>query len=211
MKIKVCGITSFEQLQQLQDFKVDFAGLIFYEKSKRFVGDKLQNHKSEIRKLELEKVGVFVNADKTAIQNATDDYGLSYVQLHGKENAEFCEEVRKLVKVIKAIQVDRETKLREQLEQYRNACDYFLFDTATKNYGGSGLQFDWEILEEMEIVKPFFLSGGIGPGDVEKIQSFRHPELFAIDINSRFEVSPGTKNMELVKTFVHAINGNGKG
>ena len=211
MKIKVCGITSFEQLQELDSLAIDFAGLIFYEGSKRFIGDKLNSQQLAIRNLLIKKVGVFVNADKQTIQNATEDYGLSYVQLHGNESSDFCNDVNKFVPVIKAIQVDNKNELKAQLDQYKNVCDYFLFDTATKNYGGSGLQFDWKILDGIELNKPFFLSGGIGPGDVEKIKSVRHPEFFAIDINSRFEVSPGTKNMELVKTFVHQIKGNGKG
>jgi phosphoribosylanthranilate isomerase len=205
MKIKVCGITSFEQLQELDLLAIDFAGLIFYEGSKRFVGDKLNNHQSAIKNFGIKKVGVFVNVDKAAIKAAVDNFGLSYVQLHGNESPEFCKEIRQFIPVIKAIQVDMDTRLDEQLEPYQEACDYFLFDTASKQYGGSGLQFNWDKLMSVQINKPFFLSGGIGPEDVEKIKAFRHTDLFVVDINSRFETSPGIKNMQLVKSFVQEI------
>src|SRR5688500_18748092 len=129
MKIKVCGITSFEQLQQLEELEIDFAGLIFYEKLTRFVGNSLSIQESAIRNLEIKKVVVFVNDDKAAIKSAVDNFGLNYVQLHGNESPEFCEEILQSVSVIKAIQVDRDTRLEEQLEPYKDACDYFLFDT----------------------------------------------------------------------------------
>src|SRR5215213_4805076 len=143
MKLKVCGMTSLEQLQQLQNLGVDFAGLIFYEASKRFAGEKLENQKATIRKLEIKKVGVFVNENIETIKNAIEEYGLSYVQLHGDESPEFCQQVQKFIPVIKAIQVGAATNLDEPLEKYGNFCDYFLFDTASNQYGGSGLQFDW--------------------------------------------------------------------
>ena len=85
MKLKVCGMTELGQLQSLEDLGVDFAGLIFYEGSKRFVGEKLKNQESAIRNIKIEKVGVFVNAAPGVIKKAVDDYGLSYVQLHGDE------------------------------------------------------------------------------------------------------------------------------
>jgi phosphoribosylanthranilate isomerase len=91
MKLKVCGMTSFEQLQKLDELGVDFAGLIFYENSKRFVGNKLNTQKSEIRQLEIKKVGVFVNAGIDRIEKEVEEYGLSYAQLHGDESVEFCE------------------------------------------------------------------------------------------------------------------------
>ncbi len=210
MKVKVCGITSFEQLQELESLAIDFAGLIFYEDSKRFVGNKLSNQQSAIRNLEIKKVGVFVNAEKAAIKAAVDNFGLSYVQLHGNESPEFCKEIRQFIPVMKAIQVDLDSRLDEQLEPYQDACDYFLFDTASKQYGGSGIQFDWELLTSVRSNKPFFLSGGIGPKDIEKIKTFRHPDLFAVDVNSRFETSPGIKDMQLVKTFVQEIKGKWK-
>jgi phosphoribosylanthranilate isomerase len=205
MKLKVCGITSLEQLQQLQDLNVDFAGLIFYERSKRVVGDKLENQKWEIKNLKIKKVGVFVNAEIAEIKKTIDEYGLNFVQLHGEETPEACEKIQGFTSVIKAIQIGSGANLDEQLASYENSCDYFLFDTASKQYGGTGLQFDWQKLEEANFSKPFFLSGGIGLEDIEKIKTFQHPKLFAIDVNSRFETRPGVKDLGQVASFVKLL------
>ena len=205
MKLKVCGMTDFEQFQQLQEMSVDFAGLIFYENSKRFVGNKLQEHKSQIRNLKIKKVGVFVNAESDNIKREVNEYGLNYVQLHGDESAEFCREVKDFVPVIKAIRINEESDLEKDLKVFEKVCDYLLFDTDSKQYGGSGKQFNWDRLKQSNINKPFFLSGGIALEDIDKVKNFRHPMLFAIDVNSRFEVEPGIKDLEKVKQFVNAL------
>ena len=206
MKLKVCGITSFEQLQNLDQLGVDFAGLIFYKNSKRFVGDKLNSRKSEIRNLKIKKVGVFVNAEIDTIKNEVKEYGLSYVQLHGDESEEFCREVKNFVPVIKAIRIGEESDLEKDLKVFEDACDYLLFDTDSKQYGGSGKQFNWDSLKQSNINKPFFLSGGIGLEDIDKVKTFRHPMLFAIDVNSRFESEPGIKDLGKVEQFMNALN-----
>ena len=206
MKLKVCGMTSFEQLQKLDQLGVDFAGLIFYENSKRFVGNKLNTQKSEIRQLEIKKMGVFVNAGIDQIEKEVKEYGLSYAQLHGDESVEFCRAVRNFVSVIKAIRINEETDLEGDLKVFEAACDYLLFDTDSKQYGGSGKQFSWGKLQQANIKKPFFLSGGIGLEDVDKVKNFHHPLLFAIDVNSRFESEPGIKDMDKVEAFMNALN-----
>jgi phosphoribosylanthranilate isomerase len=205
MKLKVCGMTSFEQLQALEQLGIDFAGLIFYENSKRFVGDKLNAKKSEIRSLQIKKVGVFVNAEIDNIKKKVKEYGLNYVQLHGDESAEFCREVKNFVPVIKALRVNEKSDLEKGLEVFEDACDYLLFDTDSKQYGGSGKQFNWESLIQSSIKHPFFLSGGIGLEDIDKVKSFIHPMPFAIDVNSRFESKPGIKEMNKVEDFFTAL------
>lgn len=205
MKLKVCGMTKYEQLLQLDRLGVDFAGLIFYEKSKRFVGNNLKSQASAIRALHIKKVGVFVNSDTEAIQQAVEEYDLSFAQLHGDESPAFCEQVNNIVSVIKALRVGPETNLKEQLEAYKEACVYFLFDTDSKDYGGTGKKFNWEILQKETISKPFFLSGGIGLQDIGEVTKFQHPQLFAIDVNSRFETTPGIKDMNEVEEFFTAI------
>jgi phosphoribosylanthranilate isomerase len=184
MKLKVCGMKKLEQLQTLESLGVDFAGLIFYEKSKRFIGEELKDKAGEIGNLKIEKVGVFVNADIETIKAKTKDYGLNHIQLHGDENPGFC---------------------KDRLDQYADACDYFLFDTESKQYGGTGKQFDWDILNSVNIQKPFFLSGGIGLEDIGKVKSFAHPMLFAIDINSKFETSFGVKDLKQVEIFLKSL------
>ncbi len=206
MRIKVCGITSVEQMQQLQALGVEFAGLIFYEKSARYAGDKLQDHKEEIKHCAIRKVGVFVNAELETIRTAIADYGLSAVQLHGDESAMLCKALMDEVHVIKVFRMGDEEELHDRVVAFEDACHYYLFDTDTKGYGGSGRSFDWTVLERAQVNKSFFLSGGIGPDDVEKIKAFKHPCLYAIDVNSRFETEPGLKNMDLLKHFVSELH-----
>jgi phosphoribosylanthranilate isomerase len=144
---------------------------------------------------------VFVNADFDFILNTVDDYGLYAVQLHGDETDEFCLDLMAKVKVIKAIRVRDEKSIAEGVTSFEMACDYFLFDTQTEQYGGSGQPFNWNWLLQVPITKPFFLSGGIGPDDLEKIKAFHHRQLHALDINSRFETVPGIKDLEKVEAF----------
>ena len=209
MKIKVCGITRIEQMQQLQDLGVDYTGMIFYEGSKRYIKDKLENQKSVITNLSINKVGVFVNAEYETIIKAINEYQLYAIQLHGDETDEFCLELMDKVQVIKVFQINSEENIEELTKPFLNTCHYFMFDTAPLGGvepGGTGLQFDWSILEKAKINKPFFLSGGIGIDDIEKITLFHHPCLFAVDVNSRFEISPGIKDMKKVERFITELN-----
>jgi phosphoribosylanthranilate isomerase len=206
MKIKVCGITSLEQMQQLQEMGIDYCGMIFYEGSRRFAGRKLDALKSDIRAASIEKVGVFVNADYDTIINAVKDYGLTAVQLHGDETDEFCLELMDKVQVIKVFRIADQNDIDKLIEPFQNASHYFLFDTDTTAYGGSGKQFDWSVLESAKINKPFFLSGGIGLEDIEKVKAFQHPYLYAVDVNSCFETAPGVKDMQRVQKFANTLN-----
>ena len=202
MKIKVCGITSVDQLKELEGMGVDYAGMIFFEGSKRFAGDLLKDQQSAIQRLGIKRIGVFVNTELETIEKAIKDYGLWGVQLHGDETDEFCLELMDKAKVIKVFRMGGKENIDELVEPFQAACHYFLFDTETASFGGSGKQFDWSLLEEASIGKPFFLSGGIGPDDIVKLKSFQHSFLYAIDINSRFESEPGVKDMQLVKQFL---------
>jgi phosphoribosylanthranilate isomerase len=206
MKIKVCGITSLEQMQQLQQMSVDYCGMIFYEGSKRYVGQKLKALTSEIRGASIKKVGVFVNADYDTILNAVKDYDLAAVQLHGDEPDEFCLELMDRVQVIKVFRIADQDDIDKLIAPFQQASHYFLFDTDTKAYGGSGRQFNWSVLENAKINKPFFLSGGIGLDDVEKVKAFHHPYLYAVDVNSCFETAPGVKDMQRVQKFANTLN-----
>lgn len=208
MKVKVCGITRLEQLQQLQELGVDYAGMIFFEGSKRFAGDALQEDQEAIRALSIKRVGVFVNTELEIIEKAIADYGLTAVQLHGDETDEFCLELMDKAKVIKVFRMGGEAAIDELVEPFQAACHYFLFDTDTASFGGSGKQFDWSVLQEAHIGKPFFLSGGIGPEDADKVKAFQHPYFYAVDVNSRFETEPGVKDMEKVKQFINELSVN---
>ena len=207
MNIKVCGITEMKQLQQLDGLEIDFAGLIFYKDSPRYIGDKIS--KSELKKADLDtkKVGVFVNPSMIEVLDAIDEYGLDAVQLHGDESPEMCDDLSSEVEVIKVFSIkDGDTNIDAMIANYDAVCDYYLFDKATDySIGGTGQQFDWSILTKAKIEKPFFLSGGIGVEDAAKIKAFKHPDFFGVDINSKFEKSPGVKDMGMVLQFRQAM------
>lgn len=208
MNIKVCGITQFKQLQQLEALNIDYAGLIFYKDSPRYMGDKITGKQVKEADFDLKKVGVFVNPGYSELLDAIDEYGLDIVQLHGNETPEMCEDVSGEVEVIKAFRIeDGAVNIDKLVEPYDAVCDFYLFDTAglKESFGGTGQQFDWSILKKAKIEKPFFLSGGIGPDDAQKIKTFKHPDFFAIDVNSKFEMAPGLKDMAAILKFLQAF------
>ncbi|CAN5315200.1 phosphoribosylanthranilate isomerase [soil metagenome] len=208
MKIKVCGITLAGQLQELDQSGVDYAGLIFYDKSPRHVLPKLRSKEILNLNLSLKKVGVFVNETVDNILDQVEIYGLDMVQLHGYETPSMCKMLKKEVCVMKVFHInDKSSPVDWLVQPYQDVCQYFLFDHATGNsYGGTGSRFNWALLKEADIGKEFFLSGGISPDSFENIRDFQHPYFFGIDINSRFETAPGIKDMEAVKDFVKEVN-----
>lgn len=203
MNIKVCGITEMKQLQQLDGLDIDFAGLIFYKESPRYIGEKISKTELKNTDFDLKKVGVFVNPEMIDVLDAIDDYGLDAVQLHGDESPEMCEDLSSEVEVIKAFRVSDGVDIDKLVAPYDAVCDYYLFDTGglKESFGGTGKQFDWTILTKAKIEKPFFLSGGIGPDDAPKVKAFKHPDFFGVDINSLFEKEPGVKDMAKLLQF----------
>ena len=209
MNIKVCGITQFKQLQQLDALNIDYAGLIFYKDSPRYMGDKITGKQIKDADFDIKKVGVFVDPGYSELLDAIDEYGLDIVQLHGNETPEMCEELSGEVEVIKAFRIagNESIDIDEMVADYDEVCDYYLFDTAglKERFGGTGQQFDWGVLKKAKIEKPFFLSGGIGPDDAGKVKAFTHPDFFAVDVNSKFELSPGLKDMASILKFLQAF------
>ncbi|HTB51749.1 MAG TPA: phosphoribosylanthranilate isomerase [Ferruginibacter sp.] len=200
MNIKVCGITQMKQLQQLDGLNIDFAGFIFHKDSPRYVGDKISKDEMQSADFDVKKIGVFVNAGYDEIMETVEDYGLDIVQLHGDETPELCEQLMEDVEVIKAFSIGNDdVSIDEMIEDYDEVCDYYLFDTkANGSIGGTGTKFDWKKIAKSKIEKPFFLSGGISVEDIAQIKAFKHPDYFGIDVNSRFEKSPGVKDMGLL-------------
>lgn len=208
MNIKVCGITSMKQLQQLDGLDIAFAGLNFYKHSPRYAGDKISKEELSDADLDIKKVGVFVNAELDEIMQTVEDFGLDVVQLHGDETPHLCEMVSNEVETIKTFRIDdkSDTLIDYILKDYDEVCDYYLFDTASKNgFGGTGKKFDWKQVADSKIEKPFFMSGGIGPEDGKLIKKFKHPDFYGVDINSLFEKEPGVKDMALVLQFIHSL------
>jgi len=206
MRIKVCGMTDLHQVHQLDELGVEFCGFIFYPKSPRYVFRHVPAMNIKKVKGHINKVGVFVNAYADDILKTVDDCGLYLVQLHGDETPKECEKISNYVSVIKAFRLAEGDNIEWKIKDYQDVVDMFLFDTEGAGYGGTGKKFNWEVLKGLNIRKPFFLSGGIQPEDIEQLKAFARESvaknLFAIDINSKFEISPGIKDMEKIKDFV---------
>ena len=206
LRIKVCGMTKLDQMHQLSDMGVQFAGMIFYHKSKRFVLRHLKGYDVKKEKLKVFKIGVFVNASYDEVMNHVDNFGLDMVQLHGNETPYYCSKLSNYISVIKAFRISEDDNIEWKIKNYYEDSDMFMFDTEGESFGGTGRKFNWQKLEGIDITKPFFLSGGIEPADAASIKDFlTEPvakDLFAVDINSRFETSPGVKDMNKVREFV---------
>ena len=189
-----------ENLEQLCELAPEFVGFIFYSNSKRFVGGSPDPSLFQIPGPEIKKVGVFVNQKILQVKRAVDAYGLDMVQLHGGETVDYCRDLAG-----EGIQVIKTTDPREgfgALESFSSVADFFLFDSAGAGHGGTGRKFDWNLLQNLNIQTPYLLSGGIGPGDAEILRRTHFTGLTGIDINSRFELSPGIKDIQKLRKFI---------
>ena len=202
VQIKVCGMKKPEQISQLEELPLHWIGFIFYEKSSRYVGDDFTyTSGSNV----LKKTGVFVDAPIHWLMQKIAQVPLDAVQLHGNETTAYCSAIKERgTTVIKAFAVDEQFDFNN-IEPYIEFTDYFLFDTKTKLKGGSGKKFDWTVLKNYHLNHPFFLSGGIAPEDAEFIKQLKLNNLFAIDINSKFEISPAIKDLDKIKEFIEDI------
>lgn len=208
-KLKVCGLTQLSQIRELVALKIDFLGFIFYEKSPRFV----LNHLTldDISKINHSgKVGVFVNETIENIVEISEKAGLSLIQLHGDENEDFILKLRQSlnekIQIIKVIRIGNQTieELQNTINRQPITNNYLLFDTDSKAFGGTGNTFDWQILNQLKINKPYFLSGGISLENIHQISSIEK-EPFALDVNSKFETEPGIKDVEKIKKLYEKL------
>lgn len=204
IQIKVCGMRDPQNIADIAGCNPDILGFIFYEKSQRFIGHDFNPH--IIATCGTKTAGVFVNQSVEYVVKQQQRYALDFLQIHGNESVAYCKELSEQTSanIVKACLID-ETFSDAVLQDYAPYCDYFLFDTKTGSYGGSGQKFDWNILHQMHIPKPFFLSGGISPHDVDILTRIQHPALYCIDINSKFEIQPAYKDVEAVRQFIAQI------
>lgn len=183
----------------------DFMGFIFYPKSKRFVGFEPSPEILAVVSDSVQKAGVFVDETPEKVMEIVASWKLDVVQLHGNESPEYCQQIKNSgIVVFKAFSVDEQFDFAA-MKAYSGVCDYFLFDTKGQLPGGTGQKFNWELLENYRGDVPFFLSGGIGPDDLEVLRNFKHPRWHGIDINSGFEISPALKDVEKVSGFIEEI------
>ncbi len=221
VRLKVCGMTYQDNIQQVAAIQPDYMGFIFYQKSARCFSSKtIPEIPSSIK-----KTGVFVNASLSFIIEKIKAHHLQAVQLHGNESAAYCADLKhlynqthttiekaqnkyNLLEIIKVFSIKDKFDFHI-LKPYETVCDYFLFDTKGELPGGNGYTFNWDVLNNYPSTKPFFLSGGIGVKELEKIKEFQTSKAskycYAIDVNSKFEIEPGLKNIELLKRFTNLL------
>jgi len=212
--IKVCGMREPQNIADVTHLGIDYVGFIFYEKSPRYI---LPIDIEQLPHLgKVQKVGVFVNHAIDFIVEKIHNFQLDLVQLHGDESVRFCTDLRAAihlgnhkeqthqVKIIKVFSVGEAFDF-SGLNDYKPIVDYFLFDTKGKNLGGNGTAFNWDILKNYDNEVPFFLSGGIDNQHIEEIKALNNLNIHAIDINSKFEISAGNKDIGKLKNFILAF------
>ncbi len=215
LSLKVCGMKQPGNMIQVAELQPDYMGFIFYDKSPRYFDGELPEIPAEIK-----KTGVFVNAGLDEILQKVSKYNLNAVQLHGDETAGFCKDLKSELQklgntpeLIKVFSVGESFDF-QVIKAYEGIVDYFLFDTKTELRGGSGKDFNWQILKEYPSNTPFFLSGGIGPEHGSAISELKDhflrigkpALLYAVDVNSKFELKPGLKKLKELKDFKTQIN-----
>ena len=204
LALKICGMREPHNITEVAALGPDYMGFIFYDRSLRYAGELSPRILRAIPD-SVCKVGVFVDAPETYVADRIERYGLDMVQLHGNETVDLCRRIRRKCPVIKAFRLRNESDCNS-LAEYADVCDYWLFDTPAEGFGGSGRRFDWSLLAGFESPLPFFLSGGIGPDDADRVRAFGHPALAAVDVNSRFETEPGVKDVPSLREFMRRMN-----
>ena len=227
--IKVCGMREAENIREVEklftlhsSLFTFWMGFIFWPKSSRYVSERPAYLPTKCK-----RVGVFVDEDAETIRQIADDYALDYIQLHGHESPDFIRGLRNGTAaplpavgvpprqwergiggetfIIKAFNIATKEDL-EATKPYEGLVDYFLFDAKAQLPGGSGQQFDWSVLKDYDGDTPFLLSGGIGPDDAERVKAFlTSHKCIGIDLNSRFEIAPGLKDINKLKSFIEKV------
>ncbi len=205
MKVKICGMKFPENIQAVAALNPDYMGFIFYHGSKRYVGEEFSVKVVEQLPKAIKKVGVFVNEPLAEVIKKNAEFNFDFIQLHGHESPKYCEKLSKeKLQLIKAFNLHDDFDFSE-LEAYQPYCNYFLFDSQTANFGGSGKSFNWQVLSKYRFNTPFFLSGGLGPENISEALKINHPMLFGFDLNSKLESEPGLKNTDQTKQMIEKI------
>ncbi len=205
--VKICGMRETGNIIAAADLKPEILGFIFYPESPRFAGKLLNPESLKYLPEDIRLAGVFVDADYVHISETIRKFSLDIVQLHGHESPDLCYRLKQDgICVIRAFNIKKDTQFKS-LSGFIACTDFFLFDANTEKYGGSGQKFDWQILDSYDLDHPFFLSGGIGPGDAAVISGISAPSFYGIDLNSRFEIEPGLKDIDKLKIFFQGLRG----
>jgi phosphoribosylanthranilate isomerase len=197
MKLKICGMKEHDNIREVAKKLPDYMGFIFYPGSPRYVG--IGFTMPDIP-ASIKRVGVFVNESLNAIKKSVDQYKLDFIQLHGGESVADCHKLKRIAGIIKAFSVDDKFDFKRTIP-YAEEVDFFLFDAKGKYYGGNGKTFDWDTLQAYDQTKPFFLSGGLTPDNIDQLSSLKQMNIHALDVNSGVEIKPGLKDIQKIKTL----------
>lgn len=202
LSIKICGMADRSNIGETMSLRPDYLGLIFHTASPRNACD-VRPEAVRVLKAAMKFVGVFVNRPQDEIIERAETFGLTAIQLHGSESPEFCRQMRgRGFEVWKAVGIEDEKDI-EMLTGYVGCVDRFVFDKKSKSHGGTGKKFDWNLLSAYDLPVGFMLGGGIGPDDIDAISDISiHPRLIGLDLNSRFELLPGVKDIRLLYDFL---------
>ena len=220
MKLKICGMKYQDNMAQVAALQPDYLGFIFYDKSARNFDTTIPHISDSIK-----KTGVFVNEDLHSVIEKINTLNLQAAQLHGNESPEYCLKLKRHYEELSTASIEKKSRNDgleiikvfsikdefnfEVLKPYEDVCDYFLFDTKGRLPGGNGYAFDWNVLNDYSSTKPFFLSGGIGLNQIEDIKKFQQSDAskycYALDVNSKFEIEPGLKNIKDLKEFKNNV------
>lgn len=204
LKLKICGMRDHKNIQEVANLLPDYMGFIFYEKSKRFVGTDFSIPIDFLK--QIKRVGVFVKERTDKILNLVKKHQLDYVQLHSGESVLQCRELNKNgIKVIKVFSVDENFDF-DETKAFSPFADFFLFDTKSESYGGTGKSFDWSLVNNYDQHVPFFLSGGLSANNIQQVNEIKNINLYGLDFNSGVEVTPGLKDSNKVESIMKTLN-----
>jgi phosphoribosylanthranilate isomerase len=206
LRIKVCGMKYPSNIEEVAQLRPDFMGFILYKGSPRYVSFEGVGNLTKYVPSAIIKVGVLVNEPLDKSLAIADSGIFDLLQLHGNESVDYCSRLSSRIGIIKAFSVS--DALPESLSEYQQFCKLFLFDNAGKKYGGTGEMFNHSILSGYSLNTGFILSGGISASDPGYYKTINYKCMSGVDLNSRFEIKPGMKNIELLKYFINKLRGN---
>ena len=208
--VKICGITSEEDLKAAKELGAGFVGFVLEEKSKRYINLRRLKSLSMITREPLKSVALLVDPSDDFLERLLMSSKVDYIQLHGEESPERVEEIAKITNVplIKAIGVEKESDLLS-IRKYEGCVDYILLDSKVKEIGylkgGRGISFNWDIIRGFNFNKPWFLAGGLNANNV--INAMKVTGAKMLDVSTGVETKPGKKSFDKMRKFIGRANG----
>ena len=199
-RIKICGLTTVEAVQHCADVGVDAIGLVFYERSVRYVHPKAAQTLIDALPPFVTTVGLFMDAKTSTVRDVLNQVKLDSLQFHGAESSAYCEQFNK--PYLKAIPMLSVASVAYYMNNYASAQGFLLDTMATGEAGGSGEAFDWSVIPEA-LPRPFILAGGLNPQNVAN--AIESTACYGVDVSSGVERIKGQKDPMLISEFVKQV------